>query len=49
MLEHSQSDYEVVFAIRPAYVPGFSLPEGEGITAIDALVVSDITTSAWKS
>jgi hypothetical protein len=25
-----QSDYEVVFAIPPGHVPGFSLPEGEG-------------------
>ena len=25
MFEHSQSDYEILFAIRPAVVPGFSL------------------------
>jgi hypothetical protein len=27
MLEYSRFDYDVLFAIRPAGVPGFSLPE----------------------
>jgi hypothetical protein len=33
VFEHSQSDYEILFAIRPAVVPGFSLLTADFLSA----------------